>query len=144
MTPNITLPAGTFTHSVQNLVNGTCYYFAVVAVDTMGNALETVTPVAATPSDTQPPEDGTSLQVQCSPGSLLVSWRPSANKRGDLDGYHVMVGNPPEHYTMPPNQNSFELSSPGPGSAYPITVKAVDTSGNESPGMATIAVSFAG
>ncbi|MBW2108670.1 MAG: hypothetical protein JRI36_08410, partial [Deltaproteobacteria bacterium] len=55
MTPLTTLPAGTFTYDVTGLMTGTAYYFAVVAEDENGNALSSVTPVSAIPTDTVPP-----------------------------------------------------------------------------------------
>ncbi|RLC32219.1 MAG: hypothetical protein DRH37_01180, partial [Deltaproteobacteria bacterium] len=55
MTPVTTLPAGTFTDTVTGLETGTTYWFAVVAEDENGNALTSVTPVSAVPTDTVPP-----------------------------------------------------------------------------------------
>jgi methionine-rich copper-binding protein CopC len=42
LTPAATVPAGTFTHKVAGLTKGATYWFAVVAVDVMGNAQTTV------------------------------------------------------------------------------------------------------
>jgi len=44
-----TVSSGTFSYRVNNLVEGQTYYFAVVAVDVIGNALTTVTPVSESP-----------------------------------------------------------------------------------------------
>ena len=66
-----TVPAGAFTYTVLNLTKGTTYWFAVVAVDVMGNALNTVTPVTCVPTDIVPPEDVTNLNVQSFENKLI-------------------------------------------------------------------------
>ncbi len=49
LTPIGSVLSGTFVYTVPNLTEGVTYYFAVVAVDVAGNALETVTPTPGTP-----------------------------------------------------------------------------------------------
>ncbi len=55
-TPLTTVAAGTFTFTVENLVQGQTYYFAVTGVDVNGNEPFSVTPVSAIPTDILPPE----------------------------------------------------------------------------------------
>ena len=42
LTPMATVEAGTFTYTVENLIQGTTYYFAVVAEDTLGSFQATI------------------------------------------------------------------------------------------------------
>jgi hypothetical protein len=56
MTPVATIAAGNFSYQATGLIEGTTYYFAVVAYDTAGNVDTAVTPVAATPTNITPPQ----------------------------------------------------------------------------------------
>ena len=142
MSPNALLPAGTFGYMVTKLVKGTTYYFAVVAVDTRGNAVTTVTPVSAVPTDTTAPENVTGLSVQCFADRLVLAWNPSADTAKDLAGYRVYFNRSPEGILVDANQHSFEQAALKPATAYPFTVTAVDTSGNASSGTGIEAITL--
>ncbi len=142
LTPLATVPVGTFSFTVTSLTTGSRYYFAVVAVDLMDTFIAAVTPVSAVPADTQPPEDIAGLRVQSFADSLLFSWNPSANSLGDLAGYRVYFNEAPQGIDLPSSQTSFEASGLSPATAYPLVVKAVDTTGNESPGTRLAAITW--
>ena len=142
MSPTATLPAGVFTHTATNLVKGIAYYFAVVAVDARGNAANTVTPVSAVPADTVPPENVTSLRVQCFSDRLLFTWNPSANSANDLAGYKVYFSQSTQGVTLDASQTSFEPSGLNRATSYPFNVVAVDTTGNESSGVSMKAITL--
>jgi methionine-rich copper-binding protein CopC len=140
--PVATLPAGTFTHTVENLAGGTLYYFAVVAVDTNNNALTSVTPVSAIPTDTAPPEDVSNPHVQCFDTRLIFTWEPSVDTAGDLAGYKVYFNNDPEGILLSSNENSYEATGLSPASSYPFLVTAYDTDGRESSGVSITGVTL--
>ena len=142
MTPAATLPAGTSGYTVTGLLRGTTYHFAVVAVDTRGNAVTTVTPVSAIPTDTVPPENVTALSVQCFTDGLVLTWNPSANSAKDLAGYKVYFNRSAEGLSLDANRNSFEQAGLQPATAYPCTITTVDTSGNESSGTVIEAITL--
>ena len=142
MPPTALLPAGSFGYMVTKLVKGTTYYFAVVAVDTRGNAVTSVTPVFAVPTDTTAPENVTALSVQCFADRLLVAWNPSANSAKDLAGYRVYFNRSTEGILVDANLHSFEQAGLKPATAYLFTITAVDTSGNESSGTVIEAITL--
>jgi len=137
-----TVPAGTFNYSAGDLVKGVLYYFAVVAVDNKGNALSSVTPVSAVPTDTVPPEDVINLQVQCSESSLTFTWNHSENSYGDLAGYRVYFDGATDGIDVDMLQNTFEQTGLSAGTSYEFRITAIDTGGNESPGAEIVGVTL--
>ncbi|HUT69838.1 MAG TPA: Calx-beta domain-containing protein [Desulfatiglandales bacterium] len=135
LTVHATVNAGTFTYPVQNLTKGTTYWFAVVAVDLMGNANTTVTPVSAVPTDRLPPEEVTNLQVECFDTRLVFTWEHSANTHGDLAGYKAYFNNATQGVILPSSQNTHEETGLSLATAYPFRITAYDTDGNESSGV---------
>lgn len=140
--PVITLPASTFNYTVSGLLKGTLYYFAVVAVDTMNNALTSVTPVSDIPIDIAAPEDVTNLRVQCFDTRLIFSWDHSANTHGDLEGYKVYFNGAAEVILLPVNQSTYEATDLTAATAYAFTIKAYDPDGNESNGLSITGVTL--
>ncbi|RLB38485.1 MAG: hypothetical protein DRH12_12825, partial [Deltaproteobacteria bacterium] len=140
--PFATVPAGTFTYIVENLIKGQKYYFAVVAVDTHDNALSSVTPVSATPTDTIPPEEVTNLTVSCGKTSLTFTWNPSPNSHGDLAGYKVYFNNSPNGIELDTSILTYEATSLTPATLYSLRITAYDTDGNESEGVSLDAVTI--
>jgi len=136
------VPAGTFIYTVDNLIKGTLYYFAIVAVDTKGNALSSVTPVSAVPGDTVAPEDVNSLQVQCFDTGLTFTWNHSANTYGDLAGYKAYFNNSTEAVLLTSSQTTHEQTGLNSATAYPFKVSAYDTDGNESNGISITGVTL--
>jgi len=134
LSPAISLPAGNRTYDVTGLTKGRTYYFAVVAYDNNGNSNPSVTPVTAVPSDNQPPEDVTDLRLTVQATSLTLGWTPSANTRNDLSGYRVYFNND-GGTDLPATATSHTITGLTPATRYPLRITAVDTDGNESPGV---------
>nr|WP_320192686.1 right-handed parallel beta-helix repeat-containing protein [uncultured Desulfobacter sp.] len=132
--PVQTIPAGTFTCTISDLTKGSTYYFAVIAVDTKGNALSSVTPVTAVPTDIVAPEDITDLAVQCGSTELTFSFTPSADTYGDLAGYKVYFNGDTDGTTLAETETTYTATGLSSATSYPVTIKAVDEDGNESDG----------
>jgi len=141
MIPTVKLAAGEKRYSLTGLTKGQSYYFAVVAIDENGNLNPSVTPVTATLSDIGPPEEITALQSQSFVDKLLLSWTHSVNSVGDLGGYKLYQDSTLID-TLPATTNTFELTGLTEATAYPITITAFDTDGNESSGVSLTAVTL--
>ena len=136
-----TVAAGTFAYTVKSLTAGTIYYFAVIAVDTSGNANSTVSEtVSGIPADTQPPEDVTNLRAESFEDKLSFTWDHSADSGGDLAGYRVYFDDDTAGVFLSSDQNVYLADNLVPAAGYPITVTAVDHTGNESSGATITAV----
>jgi RHS repeat-associated protein len=142
MTPLAAVDAGTFRYTVTNLTKDVRYYFAVVAVDVLGNAVTSVTPVSVVPTDTIPPENVVNLKVECFEDELFFQWGHSANSYGDLAGYVVYLGADAEGVELAASATSFSATGLLPVAAYPVVVTALDASGNESSGVSMTAVTL--
>ncbi|MFH1613961.1 MAG: CARDB domain-containing protein, partial [Planctomycetota bacterium] len=132
--------AGAFTHTVPNLTKGNTYYFAVVAVDLMGNALNSVTSVSGVPSDIFPPPDVTNLSVQSFETGLIFTWTHSAGS--DLAGYKVYFDNDTQGVLLPATQNTYEKTGLNSSTGYPCKVSAIDEDENESSGITITGVTW--
>ena len=135
LTPNQTVPAGTFNCIVSDLIKGSTYYFAVIAVDTKGNALSSVTPVSAVPTDTIAPEEVTGLQVQCGDTELVFSWTPSVDSAGDLAGYKAYFDGDPTGTTLASTATSHTATGLPVASEHHFKITTIDHDGNESAGI---------
>ena len=129
-----TAAAGQFTWRAEGLVKGVVYWFAVVAVDRLGNALSAVSPVSAAPSDVLAPEDVAGLAVNAHDDRLRFTWQPSADSAGDLAGYRVFFNAAAEGEALSAEQTAFEIGGLNPATAYPFRICAVDHDGNQSAG----------
>ncbi|CAB1059485.1 diguanylate cyclase/phosphodiesterase (GGDEF & EAL domains) with PAS/PAC sensor(s), partial [Olavius sp. associated proteobacterium Delta 1] len=134
LTPKATVSAGNFTYTAQSLTRGAIYWFAVIAVDVMGNAHATATPISGVPADVAPPEDVTNLTAQSFADRLIFSWDHSANSYQDLAGYHVYFDNATEAVVLPATQNTYERTGLSPAEDYLFKVVAYDQDANESTG----------
>nr|MDJ0720838.1 CARDB domain-containing protein [Desulfobacterales bacterium] len=140
LSPDYMLPAGTFVHSVGDLNRGVNYYFAVVAVNTAGNAVSSVTnAVSGVTTDIQPPFDVTNFQAQSGAAHLDLTWNISASMGDDLAGYRVYVDDSLVADNLPADQVIHNLSSLNPATVYTIRVAAIDFTGNESSGAELLA-----
>ncbi|EKD26309.1 MAG: hypothetical protein ACD_79C01266G0001, partial [uncultured bacterium] len=131
--PKAIVQAGTFKHTVSNLIKGTKYYFAVVAVDTKNNALKSVTPVTAIPGDAIPPENVTNIAVQSFKNKLNFTWNHSFNSSEDLAGYRIYFDTQ-DRVEISKSQNSYEALSLNPATEYSFKITAYDNDNNESSG----------
>jgi RHS repeat-associated protein len=132
LTPVATVDVGTFTFTVTGLTKGTTYWFAVVAVDVMGNALDLVTSMSGMPVDTVPPADVTDLQVTCYEDRLVFSWTEPEDE--DFAGYKIYFNNVSEGIAVASGVTSHEESGLSPATAYPFRITTDDQDGNESSG----------
>ncbi len=135
LTPDQNVPAGTFTCTVSNLVRGTRYYFAVLAVDNKGNTYSSVTPVSTIPVDVLAPEEVTGLDVACFADRLEFSWNHSANSDGDLAGYKVYIDGATDPVLLDAATESFTAEGMAPASSHTLRVATYDADGNESAGV---------
>ncbi len=113
---------------------GTTYYFAVVAVDRVGNAHTTATPASGKPIDVVPPEDVKNLKVESFAARLVFAWDHSVDSYGDLATYKVCFGDDDQGETLPKEQNSYEKTGLTPAAAYKFKVITVDNDQNLSDG----------
>jgi RHS repeat-associated protein len=132
LSPYSTTTAGHVSATVQNLDRSTPYWFAVIAVDAMGNAQTTVDPVSVTPLDIMPPQAVTNLQVQSFVDRLVFTWDHAADAAGDLAGYRVFCGDDPAGEVIAAPQHTFEKAGLAAASGYLFQVLSVDHDGNES------------
>ncbi|WP_275100433.1 right-handed parallel beta-helix repeat-containing protein, partial [Sedimenticola hydrogenitrophicus] len=127
-----TVPAGQRSYTADGLERGQAYYFAVVASDTLNNAVSSVTPVSVTPADSVAPAEVTNLQVDSFADRLTVNWTASGDT--DVAGYRVYVdANPPVELGAGTTGHSITGLSPASGHAIRVTV--FDPDGNESAGV---------
>ncbi|MCB1740132.1 MAG: Ig-like domain-containing protein, partial [Gammaproteobacteria bacterium] len=126
LTPIAELAAGTFTYRIEDLTRNTAYWFAVVAVDTKGNANGSVTPVSTTLSDVIGPEPPSALAVESYADRVIVHWQSSPNSAGDLAGYRAHFGEPETVTDLDSSLLSFEASALQPASGYPFRIQSID------------------
>jgi RHS repeat-associated protein len=144
MTPRDTVPAGKFAYTATGLKRGTRYWFAVIAVDAMGNYDSTVTAVMATTEDIQAPEDITGLAVQSFADRLVFAWSPPADAAGDLAGYRVYIDGSSDYLTLLPDRLSYEMNGLSAATFHTLRVTAVDNqvTPNESHGVSQNGVTW--
>ncbi len=133
MSPINIVPAGTFSYTVTNLLKSKLYYFAVVAEDTKGNALTSVTPVSAIPLDTVAPPNVTAIAVVCGDNDLTYTWTPAADPYGDLEGYKVNFDG--ATYLLGPAETIFQRTGLSPATSYSFVIRSYDGDNNESSGV---------
>ena len=142
LTPHSTTAAGHFSATVQNLSRSTTYWFAVIAVDAMGNAQTTVNPVSGAPIDVVPPEDVTNLQAQSFADRLVFTWNHSADAAGDLAGYRVFFGDDTTGEVIAATQNTYEKTGLAAATGYLFRVLSVDNDTNDSDAAAVTGVTL--
>ena len=108
----------------------TAHWFAVVAVDQAGNALDEVTPETATPVDIVAPENPGSLTIQPFENRLILYFSPSTDSGGDLSGYRIYLDDSTEGSALSADAVSFEKIGLSPATAYDFRLTARDTDGN--------------
>ncbi|CAB1059573.1 hypothetical protein D1BOALGB6SA_4335, partial [Olavius sp. associated proteobacterium Delta 1] len=139
-----TVSAGQFSYTADGLIKGETYFFAVVAVDHNGNAITEVTtsPASGIPTDIEPPEPVTNIQVDCTETVLTFTWDHSANSAGDLANYRVYFDGGLTGVTVDSTQNSYEATGLNPASGYEFMATAIDIDGNESMPVSTTGVTL--
>ena len=128
-TADITLPLGE-------------YNFMVTAVDTAGNQSPPSMISGTVSSDLTPPDAVNLSAIPQINGAVLATW----TEPSDLDFSHVLLSWTPQGGTtaqplnVPRGTTSATISGLTHGTEYAFTVKAVDTSDNESPDSAEVRV----
>jgi parallel beta-helix repeat protein len=128
-----TVNAGIQIYTVSHLNQSQTYYFAIVAVDTKGNAMISVTPVPGKPIDQQPPPEVSNVHVDCHTDSAEIFWTPPFDALGDLDGFVVSERNQTRH--LPKIQTSLILYDLLPSERYAVTISTIDKNQNISIGI---------
>ncbi|MGQ7297950.1 fibronectin type III domain-containing protein [Quadrisphaera sp. KR29] len=125
----VTAPATTYDDGA--VTNGTAYAYALVAVDTRGNAsAATAPPVSATPRDFTPPAAPTGLVAARGDGRVVLSW--TAVTEADLASYRVLRdGAVVATLTAP--ATTYTDTGLTNDRAYAYRLVAVDAAGNGSP-----------
>ncbi|MCP3950599.1 MAG: hypothetical protein GY697_00020 [Desulfobacterales bacterium] len=136
MTAIETVPAGQFNYTATSLTRGQTYWFAVVAVDTIGNSRPEVTAVSAVTTDILPPENAANLTVTSFGDRLVFNWQGSADSQGDLAGYVVYPDAAATGIDLPGSQTSYEWSGLAPATAHDLRLTSKDNDSNESVGIA--------
>ncbi|SHN63421.1 fibronectin type 3 domain-containing protein [Geodermatophilus obscurus] len=128
------LTTGTGTaYSDTTVVNDTTYTYALVAVDTSGNASDAAT-ASARPTDLTAPVVPTGVTAVDGGGRVSLSW--TTNTEPDLAGY-VLLRDGTEVASVPGTSYVDHLAD---DAAHSYAVVAVDTSGNRSAPSATAEV----
>ncbi|TWI65543.1 YD repeat-containing protein, partial [Desulfobotulus alkaliphilus] len=135
LSPRGEVPAGIFTHAVQNLIHGTPYWFAVVAVDEAGQFRSGVSPVAARPLNANAPREVNNLAVYSHADRLVFTWEAPADQQGDFMGYKINFdrAQPPE--LLGPDALLWEKSGLAPASAHTFKIQGYNSRGIESFGL---------
>ena len=112
----------------HGLTNGRTYVYTVVAVDTSGNESDPSDPGTALPRDAVPPAAPTGLTAAAGDREVVLTWDAApepdvARYRVWRDGVQIAVVEDP----------AFPDTGLTGGRTYTYTVRAVDTSGNDSP-----------
>jgi len=129
-----TVPAGQFAYTATGMTRGQTYWFAVVAVDTIGNARSAVTAVSAVITDILPPEDAVNLTVTSFGDRLVFNWQASPDSMGDLAGYVAYFDGAATGVDLLANQSSYERPGLAAATAYTLRLTSKDNDGNESIG----------
>ncbi|WP_193166302.1 fibronectin type III domain-containing protein [Microbulbifer hainanensis] len=142
--PVVVVPQGSKQFRVEGLPRDTQSHFAVVASDTQGLFNPSVTSVAATPVDTEAPDEISNFVVEPGSDNLQLSWNPSVNSAGDMAGYKVEFVDDPNGRVDdislaslgdPQARVEYLVSGLNPATSYPVRVYAYDESGNSSTGI---------
>ncbi len=117
---------------IGELNRSTTYYLAVVAEDTMGNAITAVTPVVITTQDQQAPAEVSAVQVTSQADRLSIAWTAPADS--DLAGFRLYFDND-SGTDLTAATLTHEVTGLAAASGYPIRIATRDNDSNESPGV---------
>ncbi|MCF6260340.1 MAG: right-handed parallel beta-helix repeat-containing protein [Gammaproteobacteria bacterium] len=129
-----TISAGTQSYTAEGLVRGQTYFFAIMATDTLNNAVTSVTSISVTLADTVPPAEISNLNISSTINTLSLTWSHSSNTEGDLANYKVYF-NGDGGTLIAPTTNTHSLTGLTAATGYPVRITAVDNDGNESAGV---------
>ncbi|MEX2961790.1 fibronectin type III domain-containing protein [Microbulbifer sp. TYP-18] len=143
--PVAVVPQGSKQYRLEGLPRGALMHFAVVAYDSQGLFNPSVNSTAATPVDTEAPDEVSNLVVTSGADNLVLRWSPSADSADDLAGYRVVFTQDPAgrvddipltSLADPRAMVEYQVTDLSPATAYPLRVSAYDNDGNTSNGIA--------
>ncbi|WP_210425237.1 Ig-like domain-containing protein [Spongiibacter thalassae] len=135
------LPAGIQNYSAAPLSRNQAYYFAVLAVDQVSNALASVTPTATAPVDVVAPENISGLVVTSGADSLSFVWQAPDDHDADLAGFRIYQ-NDTLLASHAPATTTYSLNSLAAASAHTLRITSVDNDDNESTGLSQTGVTW--
>ncbi|HNL25721.1 MAG TPA: fibronectin type III domain-containing protein, partial [bacterium] len=109
------------------LVNGTTYYYRMMAVDTSGNASDYSDEVSSSPYDQTAPSVPQNLTATAGDGQVTLNW--TANAENDLARYRVYMNGTQIDSTT---NNSYTKNDLTNYTSYDFSISAVDTGKNVS------------
>ena len=121
-------------YQIANLMRGTTYHVAVLAVDSAENSLATFASQAVTMSDQQAPANISSLNAISGLNQLTISWLDPIEGYEDLAGYRLYVDGGAA-IELTGNTTEYVLTGLISATAYQIKVTTIDVTGNESEGV---------
>jgi hypothetical protein len=133
-----TVPAGTKSYQLKNLLPTQQIFVAVTATDFAGNVNENVTAVGITPIDIIPPEEVMNIIPVSQLNSVNLSWIPPNTP--DLKYFRVYKDNVNVSGDIPKATPSFTVAQLSQATGYDIKITTIDNLDNESLGV-TIKVS---
>jgi len=133
ISPLVTIVEGTRAYTVTGLVRATTYYISIIAVDTLGNSLSAVSPIAVKTVDTIAPASPTNLRsTESTLTSFSIAWDAAVDTDNDLAGYKLYVNRALFVGAIDKTVNSYNFNGLEPGNSFEIRLTSVDSSGNES------------
>lgn len=117
----------------DSVKTGETYFYAIGAVDTLGNEGEMTEIKPFLMRDFTPPRAVRNVRASAQNGEVIITWEPVGST--DLKGYKVYSSSSPAGVYKPVSnelitQTEYSTSNVAPSSW--IRVRAIDTSGNES------------
>lgn len=117
---------------VNGLVRNSDYYFAVAAVDDLGNLSTSVTATMVTTNDAQAPEPISGLIATPGTVAITLDWTASVNSDGDLAGYRLYRDSVAQTPDLGPSHINSEITGLSMGTDYLFAITSIDGDGNES------------
>jgi fibronectin type 3 domain-containing protein len=127
------LPRSAREYRDSSATKGRRYWYEVAAVDSAGNQGSSPA-MAVTPADIAPPPAPTGFKATLSKTAVELSWQSVTES--DLAGYNVYRADAPSGVPEKLNReplNEMKYTDPAGGATHYYWVRALDTSGNESP-----------
>ncbi len=114
---------------ISGLDAGTRYYYKIRAINNTAASATSDVASSVTPSDVTPPTAPNNLRLGATGHSMIeLLWEPSVDNVG-VTYYEVYI-NGKLSYTVPGDQESFEVNNLANGQFYQFLVKAKDETGN--------------
>ncbi len=134
-------PVSGTSFSDTGVVDGTTYYYRIVAVDHSTNPSTPSATASGVSSDVTPPATPAGFEAVDRKTGTEVELRWKANSEPDLAGYNIYRSDSPtgsfsakvNSAVIAPDATSFRDNSVSDGHTYYYVIEALDTTGNKSP-----------